>query len=246
MKIDICRLEKKLSVILPLAEAYQRSYNQLSSGYKSDAEMALYKRGYFLKKLWKIAEDTQSVAAVLKIDDVPRGFVRYSKIPDYYTRVTDGTAYETESGILDGYQFAWRRKIYFDQDIQLNKHSLIVNQIYLDPQIQRCGLGTLLLEKTIPALKKQGYNNLIIEYNANNANAEKFYKTLGFSAFARTKDFDHIVQDENGRASLCISDVKIAHTTIDNIMAHIDDRHRRKQAVVAITFNRSAKDGKSY
>ena len=61
MKVSIRCLEKKLSQILPLAEAYQRSYNKLSQGYKSLEEMALYTKGYFLKKLWKMAEDKDSV-----------------------------------------------------------------------------------------------------------------------------------------------------------------------------------------
>lgn len=70
MKVSIRNLEKRLSMILPLAEAYQRSYNKLSADYKSESEMALYTKGYFIKKLWKMAEDDQSTVAVLHLNDV--------------------------------------------------------------------------------------------------------------------------------------------------------------------------------
>lgn len=223
MKISIRSLEKKLSQILPLAEAYQRSYNKLSNGYKSQEEMALYTKGYFLKKLWKMAENKDSVVAVLYVDDKPRGFVRYSAIPEYYTNPIDGKTSDTEKGMLDGFEFAWSRKVNFSRNVQLDNKTLIVNQIYLDPQVQRCGLGTYLLSKTIPELKKQGYESLIIEYNANNSNAEKFYKGIGFKAFAKTQDFDHIIK-KDGRTTFCISNVEIAHTTIDNALATMRDK----------------------
>ena len=218
MQVSITRLEKKLSQILPLAEAYQRSYNKLSAQYKTPEEMALYSRGYFLKKLWKMAQDPDSAVAVLNINGVPRGFVRYSSIPEYYTKPVDGKSMELEKGMLDGWEFAWFRKVNFERDVKLDKKTLIVNQIYIDPQVQRMGLGTYLLNRTIPELKKNGYESLIIEYNAHNENAEKFYRGIGFRAFATTQDFDHIIK-KDGRTTFCISDVAIAHTTIDNAIA---------------------------
>ena len=223
MQISINRLEKKLSQILPLAEAYQRSYNKLSEQYKSPEEMALYSRGYFLKKLWKMAEDSSSAVAVLNIDGQPRGFVRYSAIPDYYTKPVNGQARDLEKGMLDGFEFAWYRKVNFERDVALNNKTLIVNQIYLDPQYQRHGLGTYLLNRTIPELKKRGYQSLIIEYNANNTNAEKFYRGIGFKPFAKTQDFDHIIK-KDGKTVFCISDVAIAHTTIDNALNMMRDK----------------------
>ncbi len=223
MQISITRLEKKLSQILPLAEAYQRSYNKLSEQYKSPEEMALYSRGYFLKKLWKMAQDSESAVAVLNIDGVPRGFVRYSAIPEYYTKPTDGQTRDLEKGMLDGWEFAWYRKVNFERDVQLTNKTLIVNQIYLDPHFQRHGLGTHLLQKTIPELKKLGYHDLIIEYNAHNKNAEKFYRGIGFRPFAKTQDFDHIIK-KDGRTVFCISDVAIAHTTIDNALNSMRDK----------------------
>ncbi len=241
MHISITRLEKKLSQILPLSEAYQRSYNKLSEQYKSPEEMALYSRGYFLKKLWKMAEDNESVVAVLNINGTPRGFVRYSAIPEYYTAPINGQSRDMEKGMLDGFEFAWYRKINFERNIKLDKKTLIVNQIYIDPEMQHLGLGTHLLNRTIPELKKHGYESLIIEYNANNTNAEKFYRGIGFSAFATTQDFDHIIK-KDGQTTFCISDVAIAHTTIDNAIASMRNKQLSKTYITMV----QRRNGKDY
>ena len=58
MKVSIRNLEKRLSMILPLAEAYQRSYNKLSADYKSESEMALYTKGYLSKNCGKWRKTT--------------------------------------------------------------------------------------------------------------------------------------------------------------------------------------------
>ena len=243
MKVSICNLEKRLSMILPLAESYQRSYNKLSADYKSEQEMALYTKGYFIKKLWKMAEDKQSTVAVLHINGVPKGFIRYSAIPEYYTQPVNNQAQDTEKGYLDGFEFAWCRKINFERNVELNDKTLIVNQIYLDPQIQHHGLGTLLFQQTVPELKKQGFESLIIEYNANNVNAKNFYQKLGFEPFAKTKDFDHILKND-GRTQFCISDVRIAHTSIDNALEHLRRRQQMKQTFVTVLDQR--KHGRAY
>ncbi len=242
MKVSIRNLEKRLSMILPLAEAYRRSYNKLSADYKSEQEMALYTKSYFVKKLWKMAEDDQSTVAVLHLNDVPRGFIRYSAVPQYYTQPENGISQEVEKGYLDGFEYAWCRKIDFEREVSLNDKTLIVNQIYLDPQIQHHGLGTLLFQQTVPELKKQGIESLIIEYNDHNVNAKNFYQKLGFAPFAKTKDFDHIIED-NGRTVFCISDVSIAHTTIDNTLEHLRRRQQMKQTFVAVIDQR--KHGRS-
>lgn len=242
MKVSIRKLEKKLSLILPLAESYQLSYNTLSKDYKTEEEMKLYTPAFFVKKLWKIAEDTSSTSAVLMVEEKPCGFVRYSQVPEYYKNAQNGQAQEAESGTLDGHNFFWCRKVKFDADIEVDDKTLIVNQIYLDPRVQRHGLGTLLLKETMPKLKEQGFEKLIIEYNANNHNAEKFYQTMGFKAFARTKDFDHILE-KDGRTQFCISDVKIAHTTIDNAIENIKKRDMLKNTCVVVGKNAH---GKSY
>ncbi len=233
MKLKIVPLENTNEMIVPLARAYQRSYNELSRGYKSPAEMALYTRDVFVSKLQRFAADKNSRTVVVLADGVPMGFMRLSPIPEYYKHPVNGQTSERESGEMDGYTFAWERKVTFDKDIRLNDKTLIINQLYLDPQIQRQNVGTYLLEHTLPQLKKRGFDSLILEYNAHNHNAEKFYQTLGFKAFARTKDFDHVVTSPKGRAEFCLSDVKIAHTTVDNALKQAEKVKNR--AVSKIT-----------
>ena len=223
MKISINNLEPKLSQILPLAEAYMRSYNELSRQYKTDDEMKLYTKSYFLRKLWNMSEDGESAVAVLNVDDNPVGFVRFSNVPEYYKNPQNNSACDVEKGQLDGHEFAWVRKLEFIKDVKLDDKTLIVNQIYLEPALQHHGLGTFLLSRTIPQLRQRGYDSLIIEYNAHNTNAEKFYKGVGFSAFAKTQDFDHIIE-KDGKTNFCISDVEIAHTTIENAIKCIKSK----------------------
>lgn len=190
-----------------------------------------------------MAEDDQSTVAVLHLNDVPRGFIRYSAIPEYYTQPENGRAQDVEKGYLDGFEYAWCRKVNFEREVALDDKTLIVNQIYLDPQIQHHGLGTLLFQQTVPELKKQGFESLIIEYNANNTNAKDFYQKLGFVPFAQTKDFDHILK-EDGRTVFCISDVRIAHTTIDNALEHLRRRQQMKQTLITVIDQR--KHGRAY
>ena len=231
MQVSITRLEKNLSQIKPLADAYWRSYNKLSKEYKTPEEMALYPRGYFVKKLWNMAQDKKSVVAVLNVDGQPHGFVRYSPIPEYYTQPVDAQTRDLEKGTLDGWEYSWFRKVKFERDVKLDDKTLIVNQIYIDPQMQCMGLGTYLLSRTIPELKKKGYESLIIEYNAHNANAENFYRGIGFRAFAKTQDFDHIIK-KDGHTDFCVSDVAIAHTTIDNAISCMQNKQFLKVGII--------------
>lgn len=226
MKISIRNLEPKLEQLKPLAEAYYHSYNNLSKDYKSSEEMALYTKGYFLRKLWKMSHDKESAVAVLWVNERPGGFVRYSKVPDYYKTPVNGANSNLEQGVLDGYDYTWVRKVDFNQDIILNDKTLIVNQIYLDPALQHRGLGTYLFAKTLPTLKENGYESLIIEYNENNKNAEKFYKGVGFSPIAKTKDFDHIIEKDN-KTLFCVSDVEIAYTTVDDSIKCIQNTRKK-------------------
>lgn len=236
MKVSISKLENKPEIILPLAKAYKRSYNKLSDGYKSPEEMKLYTEQVFIQKLKRFAQDKDSQSAVLMLNDRPYGFVRYSYIPGYYKENQNGNSQDLETGYMDGYEFAWNRKIKFEKDVQLDDKTLIVNQIYLDPEIQRRGLGTYLFGQTLPKIKEQGFESLIIEYNAQNKNAERFYQTLGFEAFAHTQDFDHITR-ENNRANFCISDVKIAHATIDKTLRCVQNIENRKKFNLAARNN---------
>ena len=222
MKISICKLEKRMDTILALAEVYQQSYNRLSERYKTAQEMAFYTKGYFIKKLWNMARDDRSIISVLQVDSRPCGFIRYSKVPSYYHGQV------LESGYLDGFEYARYHKVHFDDEILLNDKTLIVNQLYLAPNLQHKGLGRLLFERTIEDLKGRGYKDLVIEYNIHNDNARKFYHKLGFRDFGRSKDMDHILSDGR-RTIFCLSDVRIAHTTIDNALKHIREGEMMKR-----------------
>ena len=110
----------------------------------------------------------------------------------------------------------------------MDDKSLIVNQIYLAPHIQHLGIGRILFKHTLKELKAKGYNDLVIEYNIHNDNARKFYHKLGFRDFGRSKDMDHILSDGR-RTIFCLSDVRIAHTTIDNALKHIREGEMMKR-----------------
>lgn len=221
MKLSIRKLQTNQEELRTLALAYQRSYNKLSAAYKSPAEMALYTFDYFYQKVKRFAAENESSSEsrtfVVAADDQPVGFVRYSKIPEYYKQNDNGVAQELEKGVLDKYEYAWYRKVKFVRDVKLDDSTMILNQIYLDPKVQRNGLGTYVLAKTLPTMKEHGVKNLILEYNADNHNAEKFYKYFGFAPLADTQDLDHIIK-KNGRTNFCISNVKMVHVPVDTAL----------------------------
>ena len=217
--IEIAEFDGKAKTIFPLAKVYMNSYNELSKTYKSEEEMSLYIYGSFVKKLKKYSLDKDSSVYVLNVDGEPKGFVRYSPIPDYYKSPQEGMSKEVENGYMDGYEFSWQRKVHFSDgnEGRLNHGTLAINQIYLDPSVQNQGFGTMLLKKTLPKVREKGFDNIIIEYNRNNKNAKRFYAhVLGLGKIADTKDLDHIKNNK-----LFISDVEIGHNTIDNALTSI-------------------------
>lgn len=222
MKISINSLKNDEAVIIPLAKAYRSSYNKLSEGYKSEEEMALYTYDYFYHKLKRFAKENESSSLsrtfVVNVDHEPVGFVRYSRIPEYYKKNDNGETKEFEHGMMDGYEYAWYRKVKFVDSVKLDDSTMILNQIYLDPRIQRHGLGTYILAQTLPKMKEKGVKNLILEYNADNKNAEKFYHYFGFRALADTQDLDHIIKDRNGKTRFCVSNVKMVHVPVEVAM----------------------------
>lgn len=222
MEFTIKTFDGSCKTILPLAEAYMRSYNKLSEGYKSAKEMALYKKGTFIKKLKNYSNDKTSSVFVLYVDEMPRGFVRYSNIPDYYKTPKDRLAQDMEHSEMDGFTFAWMRKVRFAENHpELSERTMIINQIYLDPQIQNQGAGTQIFKQTLPLMAEK-YDNFIVEYNANNTRAKKFYgDVLGLEPIAHTQDFDHIVLNDRQRADFCLSPVEIGMSSISNAMEHI-------------------------
>lgn len=229
MEFTIKEFDGSAKTIIPLAEAYMRSYNKLSEGYKSAQEMALYKKGSFIKKLKNYSKDKTSSVFVFLADEHPAGFVRYSNIPDYYKQPEKQLVQEQEHGEMDGFTFAWIRKVQFaNNNPALNERTMIINQIYLDPLIQNQGAGTQIFKKTLPLMADK-YDNFIVEYNANNARAKKFYRdVLGLEPIARTQDFDHIVLNERGRTDFCVSPVEIGMSSIANAMKHIKQVEQRQ------------------
>lgn len=219
MKITLNNLKNDEAVLLPLSKAYHASYNKLSAAYKSPQEMALYSEDYFYHKLKRFAvENEQSSLSrtfAISMDDKPVGFVRYSRIPEYYKQNPGTQTQELEHGIMDGYEYSWYRKVKFVDEVKLDDSTMILNQIYLDPEVQRHGLGTYILAQTLPKMKEKGVKNLILEYNSQNINGERFYQAFGFKALAETQDLDHIIQDKKGQTQFCISDVKMVHVPVD-------------------------------
>lgn len=219
MKVSIHNLGKNENTLQKLAKAYQESYTKLSEAYKSPEEMALYTYDYFHHKVKRFAAENEgsslSRTFVISLDDNPVGFVRYSRIPEYYKTNENGQTKDYEHGMMDGYEYAWYRKVNFVDNVKLDDSTMILNQIYLDPSVQRHGLGTYILAHTLPKMKEKGVRNLILEYNADNKNAEKFYRYFGFEALANTQDLDHIIKDQSGHTKLCLSDVKMVHVPLE-------------------------------
>lgn len=236
MKITIHNLKNEEDTICKLAEAYRNSYNKLSEGYKSSEEMTLYTYDFFYHKVRKFAlENEQSSLSrtfVVNLDGDPVGFVRYSRIPEYYKQNQGKQTEELEHGMMDGYEYAWYRKVKFVDNVKLDDSTMILNQIYLDPSVQRHGLGTYILAQTLPKMKEKGVKNLILEYNSSNLNGEKFYGAFGFKALAETQDLDHIL-NKNGRTELCISDVKMVHVPVELAMEKVNTKLELKKQVKA-------------
>ena len=234
MKVSITKLSGDEAILSKLAEAYKNSYNTLSAPYKSKEEMSLYSYDYFYQKVKRFAAENEksnlSRTFMVCIDGEPVGFVRYSKIPEYYKQNQSGETKDYEHGLLDGYEYAWYRKVKFVDNVKLDDSTMILNQIYLDPKVQRCGLGTYILSQTLPKMKEKGVRNLILEYNTENKNGEKFYNSFGFMPLADTEDLDHIIQDKNGRAKFCISKVKMVHVDVETALQRANTKMDMKKA----------------
>ncbi len=236
MKVSISNLKNDPQIIEQLTTAYRNSYNTLSAGYKAPEEMALYTQDYFRQKVKRFAAENEKSSVsrtfVVFLDDRPVGFVRYSRIPEYYKQNPGGETRDLEHGMMDGYEYAWYRKVKFVDNVKLDDSTMILNQIYLDPSVQRLGLGTYILAQTLPKMKEKGVRNLILEYNAQNSNAEKFYRFFGFKALADTEDLDHILRKDN-RTRFYISKVKMVHVPVEEAMAKANakmDEIRREKA----------------
>lgn len=233
MIASLKNLRNDEALLEKLSDVYMRSYNTLSAKYKSPAEMALYTQPFFYHKLKRFAKegesDSLSRSFVVTLDDQPAGFARYSRIPDYYKENINGETKDLETGTLDGYEYAWYRKVKFvNNNVKLDDSTVILNQIYLDPAMQRKSLGTYVLSQTLPHLHKAGVKNVILEYNAENKDAEKFYRAFGFEPLADTEDLDHILND-NGRPQYRISKVKMVHVPVEKAMQLVNRKLQQKK-----------------
>jgi len=57
---------------------------------------------------------------------------------------------------------------------------LKLHKLYIDPQHQRCGLGTLLLEHVVQHARDSGFSELILSVNKANSAAIAAYQKNGF------------------------------------------------------------------
>ncbi len=240
MKVSISKLQNSEAELAALAEAYKNSYNKLSEGYKSPQEMALYTYDYFYQRVKRFAKENESSSLsrtfVVTLDEKPVGFVRYSRIPEYYKQKDNGQTKDLEHGMLDGYEYAWYRKVKFVDNVKLDDSTMILNQIYLDPSVQRHGLGTYILAQTLPKMKEKGVRNLILEYNAENKNGEKFYSSFGFRPLADTEDLDHIIHDGQS-TRFCISKVKMVHVPVETALERANAKMEQKRLAKAAAIN---------
>lgn len=217
--------------ILPLADIYMRSYNELSKQYKSNAEMQLYTKGSFIKKLktWaeKQKQGNEPFIFVLYDNEKVCGVMRLNKIPEDYRNINNLEAIEDEHGLLDGWTISRKRKIKYLKDPQYTENTLILNQIYLAPEAQKKGWGSFFMKSVIPTLQKQGFEQFIVEYNDNNTNGKKFHEdVLCAEQIAKTTDFDHIVKDEKGYTEFCISPVTIGISKFSKVLQRIEAKEQ--------------------
>lgn len=175
-----------------LSLSYCASYRLLSETYKTPDEMRFYTPDYFRKKIKDMLIGKESDVFVLSHLNKAVGFVRFSPIPVAYKQANGGGYYgEQSKTIQGGVMVTWTRSAYFQKGTPLTDKTTILNQIYLHPDIQKKGIGSLLLDRVLPFVA-QKYTDLIVEYNQNNQYAIQFYKRLGIQEVAKTFDLDQV------------------------------------------------------
>ena len=229
--LQIKKFGGSVKEILPLADIYMRSYNGLSKNYKSSAEMALYTKGHFIKKLktWAVNQQQgkEPFIFVLYHNDAPCGIMRLNEIPTDYRKIDrQMTAAENEHGLLDGWTISRQRKIHYVRYPRYDDNTLILNQIYLAPEAQKKGFGTAFIKQVIPLLQQKGYDQFIVEYNDNNFNGKKFHEdVLCAEKIAVTTDFDHVISDHDG-TKFCISPVTIGMGRFSTVLKNIEAKEK--------------------
>lgn len=225
--LEIKEFSGKCQEILDLADVYMRSYNELSNGYKTREEMALYTKGSFIRKLKKWSNQQKNgnepFIFVLHNDNKPIGFIRLNPLPESYRQYNDNlTSQEYEGGELDGWQIARYRKIKFISDPQFDENTLILNQIYMAPEVQKQGFGTYFIGEVAKQMNDLGFDQFVVEYNDNNVNGKKFHEdVLCAKKIAKTTDFDHITIDDERQSQLCVSPVTIGISRFSTVRKNI-------------------------
>ena len=96
--LQVKKFSGSVKEILPLADIYMRSYNELSKQYKTDAEMRLYTKGSFIKKLktWaeKQKQGNEPFIFVLYDNENVCGVMRLNRIPEDYKNINNLEAIE--------------------------------------------------------------------------------------------------------------------------------------------------------
>ncbi|MDR3208930.1 MAG: GNAT family N-acetyltransferase [Rickettsiales bacterium] len=224
MKINTKPIGEHLDDLETLAGAYMESYRAVSAGYKDPIEMMRYTYPYFIDRIRKFSKE--KMVFVLSDDNEPIGFARFNGIPDHYK--TNGTHCAMEIKELNGFEYQFMRRIEFSQNApNLTDKTAILNQIYLKPSFQHQGLGGLLVSAALREIGAK-YKNLIVEYNINNTQSQRFYsKKLGMRKVAETIDFDHIVESQDGKnIPLYLSITGISYAPINSILSRTTERSK--------------------
>ena len=73
----------------------------------------------------------------------------------------------------------------------------------------------------------KGFDQFIVEYNDNNLNGKKFHEdVLCAEKIAKTTDFDHIVEKNDGHAEFCISPVTIGISNFSKVLKRIEAKEK--------------------
>lgn len=219
-----------------LSLSYAESYCSLSKNYKTPDEMSFYTLDYFKNKVLCMLKDKTSDVFVLSNRDNVLGFIRFSPIPDPYKKANGG-GYYTESCEMchSGVLVHWIRSAYFKPNTKLDDNTVVLNQIYLHPDIQKQGIGTRFLDKVLPLIE-QKYSDLIVEYNQNNKYAISFYQGLGIREVAKTQDLDQITPTKD-----YFSSVGIGYAPISVIRKHLAKKIASDRKNVLIEFQHRSK-----
>ncbi|MDR1071419.1 MAG: GNAT family N-acetyltransferase [Rickettsiales bacterium] len=224
MDINIKPIGEHSDNLDTLANAYMESFRAISMTYKDPVEMMRYTRPYFLDRIKKFSKE--KMVFVLSTDNEPIGFARFNGIPDHYK--TNGTHCAMDTKELNGFEYQFMRRIQFSKNApNLTDKTAIMNQIYLKPEFQNQGLGGKLVSAALNEIGVK-YKTLIVEYNINNMQSQRFYsQKLGMRQIAQTIDFDHIVESEDGKAiPFYVSITPISYAQIPSILKRIEGRSR--------------------